>query len=621
MRSDRRNLPSGAGGKSVPLTTLLCEVVDSLEVPPAKEPARANLDQIFKELRSAVRGEMWRCVCTLAGSACEGLLRVALLRAGLPETQVATISLRKLHELAIKQGLLPDPATLVSRTTLTSASAGSVTVVLRNWAAHFSLRGPVFDAQRAGRATVMLLSLSEHLFPSSVTVSDSTSCAVIVDSGTDWSAVPMWQLRRILRETKKGGRSIIGSVQDVQAIVDAIVSRGSLRDIVCLAEWVRCVWPTEENYLRSSVQSHAGHLIKVACHSNLRYLDDASRAFTQLSLPALTSMVGWLLPLDCDLLRFYQGNQSWVDTIFYLQRCKVSDYAHYQSTWNTWTRPDKKGCIWADILAMEFWTEWQQRPASLVSLGNFLRQIPSRARVNYLRAAPISYLQTEISRQDLARTVNLLTALPETTPNDGLEVLRRALKGLVEARLKKEPIRELAKLPWRIYNIAASSKYDLSLVEQLLSYALQVTRLRWTEDHHGSCRMLWDTYQVFPQLSEEVVSIVDEMLTDPCVVSMPVVLFRLEGIRYVSGSYCPADVPNVALQDAMGWLHDEKVDRWTKMQIILGVSLHVTNKQFVQVCRGILGGVMPDTKPETEASTRLYELTREALGLKNPGST
>jgi len=573
----------------------------------------ANLQQILDELRQAVHSEMWRTTCVLAGTATEGLLRLALISAGVPAHQIATLSLGDLKSHAIRHGLLEDPFALISSGRVTSASAGSVFVALRNWGAHFSLTAPVFDVARAGRAIVLLISLSEHIFPTELPKSDAGTPQVPIDKTTDWSTVPVWQLRSMINAMRSWDEADQSFLEYGPLFMHQVVARGNLLDVVALADYVRKVVPTLEADLRDTLQSSSVRLIRLACHCQLRYLEDACRALIRLKLPSLAALIGWLVPLDRELLRCLQREYPWVRLIFYLRRCRISDYPYYQVCWRNWTRPDGKNRIWADRLAREFWNEWLKRPASLVTLGNFLRQIPWQARLSYLRNAPRAFLSTEIGRQDIATVVNFLVSLPEATSGDGLDELRNTLATALHTRLNSADIREVSVMPWRIHNVASSAKCDFVFLKRLVSLAVDLAPSRCEEGSQQVCRLLWDAYQVFEDLGPQILAAIDRLSVQVSSADT-LVLARLAGIRRVIDP-THVDIPSPTPKELQNWLGSPELDRWAKMQIALGICASVRDQTIVNTCRDTLGNFLPDTRPETEASRRLCSLARESGGL------
>ena len=197
-----------------------------------------------------------------------------------------------------------------------------------------------------------------------------------------------------------------------------------------------------------------------------------------------------------------------------------------------------------------------------------------------------------------------------------MEKVRRRLGTELAKHLNGAPLREVAKLPWRVY--CARGRRVSSAADGLAAIMERIIRSvedRWPEDPLVGLRLLWDAAQVYPESVAEILRVTERILDDHNP-KQPVVVLQILGLRVVLGGAAGRQMAGVrASEEELRSFFRSKENRWTKMQVALGACRIGACENVAFICRDEIAHLVREVDPETRLSRKLADLVSAALAM------
>lgn len=537
-------------------------IIRSFDVLHIKLPERekANLVQIWSELKQVEAVGAWRSLCALSGQVIEGLLRQKMLMEGFYTfTQVSGQTLGQLIDMARHIGLFPVYAAPPSaRSSITTAQ------ILRNWASHNALWYNYPTEMRATQSLVLTVATVEGLFPKTSPV--FTQPPPEAPSGwwtSNWHSVAPATLISHLSASDRDVilECVLGSLDQFYAYVLRNGMPSSVFKLLDLAYDEKL----DQALLCRSINDEFLHIVCNASRSSVSPILETVWRLRKIGLKDHASLLSILLPFDDMIFERLLDKRSPAWVARYVAECFRAE-------------PDVFSLKAGDISRMQhaiaaFWRRFAPASGNIINAANILDKMPPTVRVSILADARVAHLVNWVSDSDPLDSVNLLAAIDDQviSLDPHLVYLRDQIVQEICVRIRGIRCSQLHALPLRLHRLNMANR-ETGL--QILSEVLDVTRMGAESDTDWDAirRILWDTYVFYDQLRAEALRLVQGLVTSKWLTIPQWTRLCFVGMLEVAGGEAPSVAKISDEDDFLRKLSNGNIDRWQRFLAALGFS-------------------------------------------------
>jgi len=538
------------------------------------------------------------------GQIIEALIKHRLIEAGYPEVDLRKKSLGALIVLATNAGILQVIGSNAAPTaTLSSAR------ILRNWSSHYSTASGDLSDYEAAQALVLLIAISESLYPTTVTTPPESKIS-------NWSDDPF------ASKNRSGPSTLILALENLPSdadlpkvllespklITDYFAVYGTGRAIARLERFLHERKLPRET-LKASFVEHYAIVIRNASYSSYRTLIDLIALLRRLDLDGHAAACGILLQSDLEFLTDLVAKRSPAYVARYLMECFNAN----REVFFTKVGNDHKRALFARA----FWMRFAAASGNILNAANILAKLPPYARAELLIQAPLPSLLEWIESSNPLDSSNLLSSVSPSVlrvePN--LAPLRDRIVNAIARSTRTAQVESLARLPLRLRRIKATDTRGTIILKQVLERVEDIT------DWSAARRILWDTYSFFPDLMNETISLAESTLGKNTLLMPPWEKMCLRGMLYVAGVSFSGRPEGADEKERAALIHalDQNIDRWQIFLGMVGVGIargldvsHMIPHEALNQIKNLLGESAADNEP----GARLLLIARQAVGIQ-----
>ncbi len=543
---------------------------------------RSGIGQMWEELQRVAEIKAWRSLANLCGQIVEAYLKTKLVKAGKrTRAQAGAMLFPAALEACREHKLIEGHPTRA----ITGADAVASAVILRNWSSHYGWWLPYTTELRATQALALVIGILESLFPA-----EKREFVIPLEEITArWAAEHWRDLRPIdVLRTLQDGRlpATLG-----RPVYEHVIEFGALRTILDLLKWAKDTGcPLEDQ--RAALHARFVDLVRKA---RREAPDLLSRALIRLHgifagerdkiLASHAATFGILFPMSAKALAvlFRQEPTSQIPKI--LSRCRKVD----EDVLNRGLKCDQFECDGIDCksprcneLIPTFWQRFSRGDQNPLNMANTLGQMPDDVRVDFLTRIPNGFRCDAARRpfQDWLRNwkacdgINLLGSLRDTHLGmDKTGTLSQLKQDVVQALMESvrdravNPIGHLHEIPLRL-----AKTLQLGADTGAKDVVKAVLERAGEADPCEGCvsRIVWDTYNYFPSLTDLAVKAAEGALDGRLVSSWDAACIA-GTLEIHEDSHCSSRWRSLSWDDREmeRKLENEDIDRWQKLRAIL----------------------------------------------------
>jgi len=571
---------------------------------------RSGVAQLWAELQRVAEIEAWRSLANLCGQIVEAYLKTKLVKARKrTRGQAGAMLFPTALEACREHNLIEGHPTRA----ITGADAVASAVILRNWSSHYGWWLPYTTELRATQALALVIGILESLFPA-----EKREFAKPVEeiaahwAAEHWRDLPPTKVLRALQDSRLP--ATLG-----RPVYEHVIEFGALRTILDLLKWAKDTGcPLEDQ--RAALHARFVDLLRKArrespdrLSSVLLKLQGIFGHRSSKILAPHAAVFGILLPMSAEALTVLFRKEPTSQIPIILWRCRGVD----EDVLNRGLKCDPFECKSSDCksprcseLIPTFWRRFSKGDQNPLNMANALGHMPDDVRVDFLTRIPKEFRRDGTRRpfQDWLRNwracdgINLLGSLRETHIGmDKTGTLSQLKQDVVAALMEStrdrtvNPIADLHEIPLRLgkrlqLDTDAGAK---DVVRALLERAAEA-------DPCEGClsRIVWDTYNYFPALTDLAVKAAEGALERRLVSSWDAAC--IAGMLEVhEDGCCSSRWESLPWDDGkMERSLAEDIDRWQKLRAILAAFRRAQ----------VLGLLPPPTAFQSRALTVLSEL-------------
>ncbi len=542
---------------------------------------RCGIGQLWAELQRVAEIEAWRSMASLCGQIVEAYLKTKLVKARKrTRVQAGALLFPTALEACREHNLIEGHPTRA----ITGADAVASAVILRNWSSHYGWWLPYTTELRATQALALVIGILESLFPA-----EKREFAKPVEEITAhwaaerWRDLPPIEVLKALRDSRLP--ATLG-----RPVYEHVIEFGTLRTILDLLKWAKDTGcPLEDG--RAALHARFVDLLRKARRESP---DSLSSALLKLQgifghrsgkiLAPHAAVFGILLPMSAEALTLLFRKETTSRIPIILWRCRGVD----EDVMNRGLKCDPFECKGSDCssprcseLIPTFWQRFSKGDQNPLNMANALGHMPDDVRVDFLTRIPKGFrgegtggpFQEWLRSWRACDGINLLGSLKETHIGlDKTGTLSQLKQDVVQALMESvrdravNPIADLHEIPLRLGKMLQLGA-DAGAKDVIRAVLERATE----PDPCEGClsRIVWDTYNYFPSLTDLAVNAAAGALDRLLVSTWDAAC--IAGMLEVHEDACcssrweslPWDEHNI--ERKLG----EDIDRWQKLRAIL----------------------------------------------------
>lgn len=478
--------------------------------PPRGLPGRKDraAAEYWSEIRTMLEARLWRPAVQSVGQLVELLLKGKLQALGVGQNfdrltlgQLVRRLEKEAGEVAARGADITPSTPHMAHMPAPNRSLLDAATILRNWASHHREWSRAADGLVAAQALVLLVSVSENLFPEPRRPTRTLPEAA--PTHNDWRVLsPI----RLVQAIEDGGLDF-ASVEPLELAQQ--IAKGGMPSTITKFERLLVKRSLGTEHLAVALVENFAEVVRRAAASAVHgkpkssssRLGDLLLVLGRIGLRAHSDVLSVLLPTDLPFLLELMQNRASAHVAFYVRQCARANPRALEHN----TRDIEQ-------VARAFWDRFGSGQERLVNAANILRAMPIRCARGILRLAPERKLLDWIERSTNLDGTNFLFCFTSqvVAQESCLHRLRARVLSKVIDGLPGVPLSKLSWIPRRLHN----ERMSQAAQQPLLSYLLQRCEagVRAQKAWEDVRRILWDVYLFCKPLRPRVVQIATRSL-------------------------------------------------------------------------------------------------------------